>query len=463
MQPGLQNWGVVARDEVLQRLSEEQFDLVVVGGGICGAGVALDAASRGLRVALVERRDLGSGTSSKSSRQIHGGLRYLAHGEVGLVRESLAERRVLAANAPHLVSLLPMRLPLTRHPLQLRSALTLYDALGAWQYGGRHRRRNGALTYHEGRVDDARLTLTVARTAMQHGALVLTYCAVTGIEGEAVLCENGLRIRTRTVVNAAGVWAGTITPFAPQLRPARGTHIVVPAERLPAGVGLVLPLPGARFVFTIPWGAVTIVGTTDVDHDGPLDDPLPSEAEIMEILDNVNHFADEPIRRDEVVAAYAGLRPLVGRREGRTADLSRRHAVSVHRNVVTLAGGKLTTYRVAAADAVDALAEAGLGALPQSRTRTLPLVGALRNARTALEHRFGTETASVLALARDEALDAQLVPELPYLEAEVVWAARNELARTADDILRRRTRLSTELRDGGESVRPRIEELLARA
>src|SRR3954454_6997402 len=148
-----------SRDDVIQRLSEEQFDVVVVGGGICGAGVALDAASRGLRVALVERRDLASGTSSKSSRQIHGGLRYLAHGEVGLVRESLAERRVLSANAPHLVSPLPMRLPLARHPLQLRAGLTVYDALGAWRYGGRHRPRKGALTYHEGSVEDAGVTL----------------------------------------------------------------------------------------------------------------------------------------------------------------------------------------------------------------------------------------------------------------------------------------------------------------
>src|ERR671922_540281 len=314
-----------SRDDALQRLSDEQFDVVVVGGGICGAGVALDAAARGLKVALVERRDLGSGTSSKSSRQVHGGLRSLAHGEIGLVRESLGERRVLAANAPHLVSPLPMRLPLERHPLQLRTALTVYDALGAWRYGGRHPRRHGALAYHEGRVDDARLTLTGARTAAWHGALVLTYCAVTGIDGDAVLLENGVRVRTRTVVNAAGVWAGTITPSAPQLRPARGTHIVVPAERLPRDVGLVLPLPGARFVFTIPWGRVTIVGTTDVDHDGPLDDPQPSEQEIAEIIDNVNHYVEEPIRRDEVIAAYAGLRPLVARREGRTADLSRRH------------------------------------------------------------------------------------------------------------------------------------------
>jgi glycerol-3-phosphate dehydrogenase len=363
---------------------------------------------------------------------------------------------------------LPMRLPLTRHPVQLRAGLTVYDALGAWRYGGRHRRRNGALTYHEGRVDDARLTLAVARTAMQHGALVLTYCAVSGIEGDAVVCENGLRIRTRTVVNAAGVWADEVRALArpdaaPQLRPARGTHIVVPAERLPRDIGLVLPLPGARFVFTIPWGAVTIVGTTDVDHDGPLDDPEPSEAEIAEILENVNNYVDEPIRRDEVIAAYAGLRPLVARRESNTADLSRRHTVSVDGNVVTIAGAKLTTYRPASADAVDALAEAGLGPLPRSQTRTLPLAGARQDARTPLEHRFGSDAESVLALAQDEALDAPLAPELPYIEAEVVWAARHELARTADDILQRRTRLSTELRDGGESLRPRVVELLARA
>jgi glycerol-3-phosphate dehydrogenase len=254
-----------------------------------------------------------------------------------------------------------------------------------------------------------------------------------------------------------------VAPSAPQLRPARGTHIVVPAERLPQNVGLVLPLAGARFVFTIPWGPVTIVGTTDVDHDGPLDDPQPSEAEIAEILDNVNAYVEDPIGRGDVIAAYAGLRPLVARGEGRTADLSRRHSVSVDANVVTLVGAKLTTYRVSAAAAVDALAAAGLGRLPPSRTRALPLVGASPGARSELERRHGSETDAVLALAREEALDAPLVPGLPYLEAEVVWAARHELALTVDDVLERRTRLSTELRDGGESLRPRIEALLARA
>jgi glycerol-3-phosphate dehydrogenase len=236
----------------------------------------------------------------------------------------------------------------------------------------------------------------------------------------------------------------------------------VPAERLPAGVGLVLPLPGARFVFTIPWGRVTIVGTTDVDHDGPLDDPQPSEAEIAEILDNVNNYVEEPIARDEVIASYAGLRPLVARSDARTADLSRRHMVAVHGNVVTLAGAKLTTYRISAADAVDALGEAGLGTLPRSHTHALRLAGAREHARTPLEQRFGSDAEAVLALAREEELGTPLTPDLPYIEAEVVWGVRHELARTADDVLQRRTRLSTELPDGGESLRPRIEELLAR-
>jgi glycerol-3-phosphate dehydrogenase len=472
------------RPGALERLAGTAFDVVVVGGGIVGAGVALDAAARGLRTALVERGDLASGTSSRSSRQVHGGLRYLAHGELGLVRESLAERRTLAALAPHLVRPVQMLVPLRRRAWRFRLALGMYDALGAHR-SGRHRRerRNlpelavgDVLSYPECAVDDARLTLAVARTAAREGATVATYVEVAGIEdgrdGVRLACRDirgGARIDVdaRAVVNAAGVWSDAVRALAdtdavPQLRPARGTHVVLPRERLPYECGLVLPCSGGEFCFTLPWNDVVIVGTTDVAHDGPLDDPQPTDGEIDGILGRLNEYTVEPVSRDEIVGAYAGLRPLLGGAGGRTADLSRRSAVARSGRVVTVAGGKLTTYRRSAAAAVDALAEL-LGPLPATPTATLPLAGALASPRTALERRHGTDAGAVAELARRDGLDAPLVPGLPYVEAEVVWAAQAECALTVDDVLARRTRLATELPDGGRSLVPAIEALLDRA
>jgi glycerol-3-phosphate dehydrogenase len=443
------------RDDALERLATEQFDVVVIGGGITGAGVALDASARGLKVALVERRDLASGTSSRSSRQVHGGIRYLAHGEIGLVRESLAERSWLASAAPHLVRPLPILL--VPPSIRLRAALTLYDLLGAGRYRGRHRRTDAGFAYWEAQVDDARLTLAVARTAARrYAAVVATYLPVTALEPGRVYCGD-LAVRTRTVVNAAGVWSDEVRALAdpgasPQLRPARGVHVVVPRELLPGDEGLIRPRREGGFVFTAPWGSVVIVGTTDSAHDGPLDDPVPSESEIEELLDAVGSIA-----RPDVVAAYAGLRPLVAH-AGDTRDLSRRHSVTESGGVVTVTGGKLTTFRRMAEDAVDALAET-LGPLPPCNTRSLRLDGALDEPRTHLERRYGTEAEAVLALARTESLESPLLPGLPYIEAEVAWAARHEWAHTVDDVLERRTRATTELRDVS-AARPRVAELL---
>lgn len=489
------------RPDVLERLERETFDVVVVGGGITGAGVALDAASRGLRTALVERADLASGTSSRSSRLVHGGVRYLRQGAVGLVRESLVERGRLLANAPHLVQ--PLAFVVPRFRRGRRQALGRSAGLGLWLYDvlggaglGRHRRLSPteaaslvpaldaralahAWVYPDATVDDARLTLAVASTAAAHGAAVATYCEATDVEPPsggvgAVACRDTLggdtvEIRTRSVVNAAGVWSDAVRALADSeapgaLRPAKGVHVTLARAALPADGAALLPARDGRFVFVIPWGAVTIVGTTDTPYDGPLDDPRADDDEVDYLLEAVNSAAVRPLERGDVVGVYAGLRPLVAGSGRRTADLSRRHRVEEARGLVTVTGGKLTTYRRMAEDAVDLAVERVLGGAPPSRTRGLALLGATaapvpRDVPPHLHARFGTDAPAVLALAREEGLDRPLVEGLPYLEAEVAWAARRELAVTVEDVLERRTRLATELREP-RAAAARVEELL---
>jgi glycerol-3-phosphate dehydrogenase len=438
-------------------------------------------------VALVERRDFASGTSSKSSRMAHGGIRYLRHGEFGLVRESQVERRRLVAMAPHLVRPLQVVLPVFRTENTRRSAatfsaaLSVYDALGGAHFRGRHRRLHDVALapaldrarlsrlycYWEAVVDDARLTLSVVRTAaLRHGAVVANYCAATAI-GKArgkvatVTCTDELdgstfEVETRSVVNASGVWSDEVRRLdeaaPPAVRPARGVHVVVARALLPGDAGALLPVPGTdRLIVTIPWGAVTLVGTTDSDHQGPLDDPEPTEREIELLLAEASMSLAVPLTRRDVIAAYAGLRPLVAdaTASAHTADLSRRHRVtSSEAGVVTITGGKLTTWRRMAEDTVDRLGDAVLGPLPRCRTTTLTLDGASR-AREVQE------------LARAEALGALLLEGLPYIEAEVAYAARAEMAATVEDVLARRTRASTEAPRNAEDAAPRVAELLA--
>lgn len=452
--------------------------MLVIGGGITGAGVAFDAASRGLKVALVERGDFACGTSSRSSRFVHGGLRYLAHGELGLVGESLAERAHLRRMAPHLVQPLLFMLLVPRHAphrvgASLGAAMVLYDALGGRRLNGRRSRataeralaRSRALApervgrahlYWEATVDDARLTLTVARSAASHGAVVATHCPVVALDG-AASCEDrlgggDLSIRARCIVNAAGVWSDRVRALqsggaAAEIRPAKGIHLAVPRALVPGDAALMLPCGGGRFVFTCPWGAVTLIGTTDTDYEGPLDAPEPGEDEIAELLERINPWLARPLERADVVGAYAGLRPLAAGK-GSTADLSRRHRLSASGPLVTISGGKLTTWRKMAVETVDFAAERVLRErVPPTRTTELTLDGAERSA-------------DVLALARKLDLDRPLIDGLPYLEAEVPYAARYELAATVDDVLERRTRASVETRDGGRSAAARIEELL---
>jgi glycerol-3-phosphate dehydrogenase len=501
------------REGALRRLADEPFDVLVVGGGITGAGVALDAASRGLRTALVERDDFASGTSSKSSKLVHGGLRYLQQREVRLVYEALYERQRALENAPHLVRILPFLVPLTtrggvidrRLARLLGTALWAYDLTGGLRIGKRHHRIDvdtalahmpslardrlaGAYVYYDAQTDDARLTLTIARTAVAEGATIANHAAVRGLlkDGDRVVGaridadDDELEVRARVVVNAAGVWADDVRALdegrhPASLRPAKGIHITLPWEKVRNDIGAIVPVPrDKRMIFVVPWGDTTYVGTTDTDYDGPLDDPACTPGDVDYLLAALNAITEEKLTADDVVGTWAGLRPLLRTgRSTRTSDLSRRH--SVRRSpggVVTVTGGKLTTYRRMAADAVDAAVE-GLGTdVPPSRTKHLRLFGGdgIGPPEAALEPsthehllgRYGTAADEVRALAVDRPdLADPLVPGLPYLRAEAVYAVRNEMARTLDDVLSRRTRARLLARDASAAAAGAVAALVA--
>ena len=506
-----------SRPAALDRLRSEEFDVLVIGGGITGAGVALDAAARGLRTALVERRDFGSGTSSGSSKLVHGGLRYLQQREFGLVRENLAERQRLLANAPHLVQPLEFTIPLfgsgTRTGAAARgysAALWLYDLLGGVGMG-RHRRLSpedvrarlpalgrevaAGFAYRDAFADDARLTLAVVRTAvLGHGAVAANYTEVVGMVtgdggrvGGAVLAD-GSAVRASVVVNATGVWADAVAGLerrggAPTLRPAKGVHLTVLARRLPCRTAAVLPVPGEkRSIFVVPWGDRVYLGTTDTAYDGPVDDPTCTPDDVAYVLAAANASLADPLTQADVIGTWAALRPLLDEPgSSRTSDLSRRHRVHVSPgSVVTITGGKLTTYREMAADAVDAVVrQLGRGDRT-SPTRRLRLAGAGGAPSTSappepegaggldpaslprLGARYGDESPAVAALvAEDPDLGRPLVPGLPYLRAEAVHAARAEMAHTLDDVLSRRTRARILARDASAAAAPEVARLLA--
>ena len=511
------------RKAALARLAAEEFDLLVIGGGITGAGVALDAASRGLRTALVERDDFASGTSSKSSELVHGGLRYLQQKELVLVYENLAERQHLLDNAPHLVHPLAFLIPLfgkegvvNKTVARIYSnALWLYDLTGGLRIGMRHKRvsREEALAhvptldtsrlvagflYYDAKTDDARLTLTITRTAaIDYGAVAVNHTGVTALlkddAGQAVgaRLDNGIEVRARATVNAAGVWSDDVRALDegrhPQtIRPAKGIHVTVPWSKVRCDVAAVIPVRGdSRSIFLVPWGDRVYIGTTDTDYDGPLDNPTCTPDDIDYLLDAVNAALVEPLTRHDVLGTWAGLRPLVrDAKSEKTADLSRRHAVGRSASgVVTVTGGKLTTYRKMAADAVDA----ALGALgksnrihaKRSHTKHLALHGAdgsaalqapgaaarLGTSEAVLDHlvgRYGTDARTLLAMMRAQpALAEPLVPTLPYLKAEALYAVRYEMATTVDDVLSRRTRARLLARDASAAAAFDVARLLA--
>ena len=498
--------GTFRRADALARLGSEPFDVLVIGGGITGAGVALDAASRGLRTALVERDDFASGTSSKSSKLVHGGLRYLQQKEFRLVYENLYERQIILRNAPHLVRVLPFLIPvLSRDGLinpkisrALGWALWLYDLTGGARVGKLHKRITkdqalahmptmppdklaGAYLYYDAQTDDARLTLTIARTAAEHGAVVANRAGVTGVRKDAsgrvrgatvVADGNEIEVQARIVVNAAGVWADDLRALdegthPDSIRPAKGIHVTVPWGKIRNDIAAIVPVPkDKRSIFVVPWGDFTYIGTTDTDYDGPIDDPQCTPDDITYLIDAMNLVLREPISSADIVGTWAGLRPLVkgGTVGEKTADLSRRHAVQTSQSgVISITGGKLTTYRRMAADTVDAVAtEIGRGGA--SRTKRLALLGAQGSA-PADEHlarRYGSLAADVLALIEaDASLGALLVPGLPYRRAEAVYAVRHEMATTLDDVLSRRTRARLLARDASAAAADDVARLLA--
>ena len=504
------------RAEALRRLGDDPFDVVVVGGGITGVGTALDAASRGLRTALIERDDFASGTSSKSSKLAHGGLRYLQQGEIRLVYEALAERQRLRHNAPHLVKLLPFLLPIfhgsggvinKKLARAMGMSMWAYDLTGGARIGKFHERLTADETlahmptlpadkiassylYYDATVDDARLSLTVARTAaIEFGAVAVNGASLTGIDKDAAGRVSGARVmadgqeitvRCQAIVNAAGVWSDEVRTLdegsdPDSIRPAKGIHITVPWDKIRNDIAVVVPVPkDKRAVFVVPWGDLTYIGTTDTDYDGPNDDP-PVTREDVDYLLGAMKFTG--ITDRDVVGTWAGLRPLVkSASSGRTADLSRRHkVVASPSGVVSVTGGKLTTYREMAADTVDEvvdlLGSRVSGIARGSRTKKLRLRGAEGYEALStdtdpvvahLANRYGGEARTVIALAdSDPSLREPLVAGLPYIRAEAVYAVRHEMARSVDDVLSRRTRARLLARDASAAAADDVAGLIA--
>ncbi|RFS86662.1 glycerol-3-phosphate dehydrogenase/oxidase [Actinomadura spongiicola] len=518
---GSSRLGPAERAAALDRMAREEFDVVVVGGGIVGAGAALDAATRGLSVAVVEARDFASGTSSRSSKLIHGGLRYLEQYNFDLVREALTERGLLLQQiAPHLVRPVPFLLPTTHRVWErayFGAGVALYDAL-AFQMGStrgvphhRHLTRRGALRVApslrkdsfvgaiqlwDAQVDDSRFVMMALRTAAEYGAQIASRTQCIGFlrEGERV---TGLRIRdlegnttsevrAKQVVNATGVWTDDIQELVGgrgqiHVKASKGIHLVVPKDRIHSAAGILLRTEKS-VLFVIPWGRHWIIGTTDTAWDLDKAHPAASKADIDYILDHVNAFLSTPLTHDDVEGVYAGLRPLLTGETEETSKLSREHVVA-HPvpGLVLVAGGKYTTYRVMAKDAIDAVAHGLDGKIPESCTDRIPLVGgdgfqAMWNARHRLASRSGLHVARIEHLLRrhgtlvDDLLE--LIAEKPdlskplgnaedYLRAEIVYAASHEGARHLNDVLARRTRISIETWDRGVGVAQEAADLLA--
>jgi glycerol-3-phosphate dehydrogenase len=452
-----------------RRLRELQdlsgLDVLVVGGGITGVGVALDAASRGLSVALVEKDDLAFGTSRWSSKMVHGGLRYLATGDWAIAMESARERGILMTRtAPHLVRPLPMTVPIGAATTRKQAALVqaggraadLLRAInrtprsilpGPRRIGVEETLRlvpsvrraglRGAVLNWDGHLeDDARLVVAIARTAAAHGARILTRVRYDDGVLTDTLTGESLSYQAKTVVNATGAWADTITSGT-TLRPSKGVHVVLDAKTLgnpTASITVAVPGESNRYVFALPHAdGIIHLGLTDDPLDGPLPEvPRVEESEIAFLLDTLSNGLEVPLTRSDVIGSFAGVRPLIAGEQGRTADLSRRHSVTLEDGLLTVLGGKLTTYRKMAQDAVDLLTDV------PCRTQDLPLVGAGAVGRDRLSRRYGSEARQVAAAGPLRPVAAGV----PVLECELHWGLQAEGALTAEDLLERRTRLS---------------------
>lgn len=506
---------MIAREQALQALAAERFDVVVVGGGITGAGCALDAAARGYSVALVERADFASGTSSRSSKLVHGGLRYLQNFDLGLVREALLERQLMVALAPHLVTPLELVVPAfagDRLDRKIGAGLNLYDVMSIDKVRGRLRRRRAGDRERDGddpleswaperhrvisgeevlerlpalrsagngrepvsgylffdcQTDDSRLVLTVLAEAERFGAVMANRVDVTDLAPDGVDAidrETGeaLRVHGRHVINATGVWADRLRPEelhdeaeVPRIAPSRGTHVTVSMDDLPLRAGAIVPAGGGRSIFALPWLGRTLLGTTDNDYDGPLDHVAPAEDDIAYVLEATNAFFGTSLGPQDLTGAFAGVRPLISTGDPKkSVDISRKAELyETSSGMITITGGKLTTWRRMAKMAVDRLVEREARDAP-CRTHEIPLGQAVdpaalprvegvgEDAYVALAGRYGHVAHDVLRVAASRGELAQpIVDDLPDLLAEVAHAARCEQARSVGDVLLRRTRL----------------------
>ena len=493
------------RERAWRRLAEEDLDVLVVGGGVTGAGTALDAATRGLKVALVEQRDFACGTSSRSSKLFHGGVRYLEQLDFGLVREALQERELMLTRiAPHLVKPVSFLYPL-KHAFWERpyvtAGLTLYDTMGGGRSvprtkqlskrgvrtiapGLRPDAHHGGLMYHDAQTDDARHTLTVVRTAAAYGATVLNSAKVTGLKhaGERVVgatvmdVETGdeVSVNASVVINCTGVWTDDIQRMAGgrgrfHVRASKGVHLVVARDRINSETGLILRTE-TSVLFCIPWGTHWIIGTTDTDWNLSRAHPSATAADIDYLLEQINGVLLTPLTRADIQGVYAGLRPLLAGESEETSQLSREHAVARPQpGLISIAGGKYTTYRIMAADAVDAAREDLSPGVPDSVTEHIPLLGAegyqaLVNQIDSLSRRhdlpvwrithlldrYGSLAVDLFAMIdEDRELARPLTGAEEYLTVEVVHAARSEATLHLNDLLTRRTRISIDTTDRG--------------
>lgn len=505
------------RKETLDSFDGGKFDVIVVGGGVTGVGCALDAASRGLSVALFEQRDLAAGTSSRSSKLIHGGIRYLEHFHFQLVNEALHERGLLHETlAPHLVRPIPFVYPLEHRiweRIYVGAGITLYDLMAKlgrskmprqWHLSRKELNRVfpgikkkafiGGVRYYDAGTDDARFVLALARTAIREGAKVLTSTGVSGflregdrITGVTATClETGRTFETRAkvVINATGVWTDSVELLAgdtgTEVTASKGVHIVIPKDRIESSVGFITKTK-TSVLFLIPHDDFWIIGTTDTPWALDLAHPAASESDINYVLEQLNRVVETPITTDDIVGVYAGLRPLVTGNAMSTAKLSREHSVTeTEPGLITIAGGKFTTYRVMAQDTVDEAAVAASIKTRPTHTDQIPFVGApgyraLSSQRDELAsrygipvahidrllRRYGDEIENLLAYGESDSTMLELIPSGTYLRAEILFAVEHEGALHLDDVLTRRTRISIESSDRGVDSAPDVAAIMA--
>ena len=507
------------RESALTSLGSESFDVLVIGGGVNGVGAALDAATRGLKVALIESQDIAAGTSSRSSKLIHGGLRYLEQYDFKLVREALHERELLVSTlCPHLVKPVGFLFPLTekfKERTYVGAGLALYDALRGFQRAlpwHKHLSQKqineiapslrpdiilGAIKYFDAQVDDARHTLSVARTAARHGAVIATRVSaeslirvgksVTGVVAKDLVSGKTISIKAAVTVMCAGIWSDELhskfdLKAGYDVTMSKGAHIVLPGSAIKSDAGIILKTP-VSVLFIIPWADKWIVGTTDTPYTGDRSEPFASREDVQYIVDQANRVLSPQINIDEIIGVYAGLRPLVSNKKNSlTTKLSREHTVDRPApGFVSIAGGKYTTYRIMGRDVIDLAANELRKLTPESITDKLPLVGAdgyfalvqqvdrlaadsglSVETITHLLNRYGSMISEILELVEETpSLSKKLAADLPYIKAEIYYAASHEGAHSVDDVISRRTRIAFEAHNYGVELTESIAEIIA--